>query len=219
MTERPSPGEQLAGIAGLALFLIMFLFAWYSWPGAALTSVNGLDAFDAFSDWIDLILILAAFSGICLGLFGSGVARLPVSLSVVTTVLGGLSALLILVCIISTPSVPTFGAAAAEGDLGVEPGAWLGLIAAILVAVGGYKVMQEEGMTFADAADNLSGPGGGGGEHHHTPPPPPPPQQPPQPHAEPPPPHAAPPPPPQAAPPPPPPPAEPFPPPPPPPTA
>ena len=29
MTERPSPGEQLAGIAGLALLLIMFLFAWY----------------------------------------------------------------------------------------------------------------------------------------------------------------------------------------------
>jgi hypothetical protein len=204
MTERPSPGEQLAGIAGLALFLIMFLFAWYSWPGAASSALSGLDAFDAFDDWIAIILILAAFSGIALGLFGSGTSRLPVPLSVVTTVLGGLSALLILICIISTPSVPNFGAGVVEGDLGVEPGAWLGLIAAILVAVGAYKVMQEEGMSFADAADNLSGGSGGGAEPHHTPPPPPPPAQPqpPQPQAE----SPPPPPPPPAQPPPPPPP-------------
>jgi hypothetical protein len=172
MTERPSPGEQLAGIAGLALILIMFLFAWYSWPGTA-SALNGLDAFDAYSDWLDLILVAAAFSGICLALFGGGSERVAISLAVVAAVLGGIGAILVAVFIVSTPSPPDFGAGAgfAEGDLGVEPGAWLGLVALIALTVGGYKTMQEEGTSFADAADRLSNRGGG------SPPPPPPPQQ------------------------------------------
>jgi hypothetical protein len=174
MTERPSPGEQLAGIAGLALILIMFLFAWYSWPGSAADSLNGLDAFDAYSDWLDLILVVAAFSGICLALFGGGSERVAISLAVVTAVLGGLGAILVVVFIVSTPSPPDFGAGAgfAEGDLGVEPGAWLGLVALIALTVGGYKTMQEEGTSFGDAADRLSNRGG-----TPPPPPPPPPQQ------------------------------------------
>ncbi len=45
MIERPTPGEQVAGIAGLALILTMFLFAWY---GVNVPGVNGFDAFDAF---------------------------------------------------------------------------------------------------------------------------------------------------------------------------
>jgi hypothetical protein len=207
MTERPSPGEQIAGIAGLALLLIMFLFAWYSWPNAGATSLNGLDAFDAYSDWLDLILVLAAFSGMALGLFGTGVARLPVSLSVVTTVLAGLSAVLILIFIVSTPSPPNFGAGngLVEGDLGVEIGAWLGLIAAIALAFGGYRAMQEEGASFGGAADRLSGPGGGWQDQQQQQPPA---QQPPPPPASEPPPapsHYPPPPPPQQPPPPPPP--------------
>jgi hypothetical protein len=207
MTERPSQGEMLAGIAGLALLLIMFLFAWYSWPGTAGAALNGLDAFDAYGDWLNLILVFAAFSGMALGLFGSGVSRLPLSLSVAATVLGGLSAILVLICIISTPSVPSFGAGGLEeGSLGVEPGAWLGLIAAIALAVGGYQTMQEEGITFSSAADGLSRPGDG---VPHTPPPPPPPQGEPAHQPPPPPAHQPPPPPVEAPPPPPPPPAEP----------
>jgi hypothetical protein len=199
MTERPSPGEQLAGIAGLALILIMFLFAWYSWPGAAGEALNGLDAFDAYGDWLNLILVAAAFSGICLALFGGGSERVPLSLAVLTAVLGGIGAILVIVFIISTPGPPDFGGGLVEGDLGVEPGAWLGLVALIALTVGGYKTMQEEGTSFSDAADRLSNRGGspppprqqGYGEqqpqHHEYPPapqqapPPPPPEQPPPP--------------------------------------
>jgi hypothetical protein len=187
MTERPSPGEQLAGIAGLALFLIMFLFAWYSFPHADTAGLNGLDAFDAYSDWLDLIIILAAFSGMTLALFGNGVARSPVSLSVVATILAGVSAILILIFIISPPSPPTFGASGGlvEGDLGVEIGAWLGLVASIALTLGGYMAMQEEGVSFGSAADRLSGPGGGWQDQQQQPPapqqPPPPPPAPEQP--------------------------------------
>jgi hypothetical protein len=181
MNERLSPGEQVAGIAGTALILIMFLFAWYGFdvPGA-----NGLDAFDAYSDWVNIILILAAFSGISLALFGSHMARVSISLSVITTVLGGLSAVVIFIYILSPPGIPGIGEATFDIELTREFGVWLGLIAAIGVAIGGYLAMQEEGTSFAGAADSLSGaPGAGPGGGAQAPPPPPPaqPQAPPPP--------------------------------------
>lgn len=156
MTERPSPGEQMAGIAGLALILTMFLFAWY---GVNVPGVNGFDAFDAFSDWFDIILVFAAFSGMALALFGNGVARIPISLSVITTVLAGLGTIILLIYIISPPGVPTFGEATVEVSLGREFGVWLGLVELIVLAIGGYKAMQEEGVSFGGAADRLSDPG------------------------------------------------------------
>jgi hypothetical protein len=176
MNERLSTGEQVAGAAGAALILIMFLFAWYGFdvPGA-----NGLDAFDAYSDWVNIILVLAAFSGISLALFGSHMARIPISLSVIATVLGGLSAVIIFIYIISPPGIPGTDEAIVDIDLSREFGVWLGLLAAIGIAIGGYLTMQEEGTSFGDAADSLSG--GSGGGHPQSgagaPPPPPPPQQ------------------------------------------
>ena len=125
MIERPTPGEQVAGIAGLALILTMFLFAWY---GVNVPGVNGFDAFDAFDDWINIILVFAAFGGMALALAGSGSERSPVALSVVTTVLAGLGALVVLIYIISPPGVPSFGEAAVEIDMSREFGVFLGLI-------------------------------------------------------------------------------------------
>jgi hypothetical protein len=177
MTERPSPGEQLAGIAGLALILTMFIFSWFGFnvPG----SPPGLDAFEAFDDWVDIILVFAAFGGMSLALFGTGVARLPISLSVVTTVLAGLSVIVVLIYVISPPGKAVLGESI---NLGTEFGVWLGLIEAIALTLGGYMTMQEEGVSFGGAADRLSGPGGGWQDqqqpHSQAPPPPPPPQQP-----------------------------------------
>ena len=210
MNERLSPGEQLAGVAGLVLILVMFLFAWFT---IDLPNVNGFDAFDAFDDWVNIILVFTAFAGMSLAVFGGGVSRLPVSLSVLTTVLGAISALIVLIYLISPPGVPTFGEAAVEVELGRKIGVWLGLISAIGVAVGGYLTMQEEGTSFGDAADRLSdrsggapggagagpgaptgGPGAGPGAPAGGPPPPPPPP----PSSQPPPPPSPPPPPPSS---------------------
>lgn len=178
MNDRLSTGEKLAGVAGLALILIMFLFAWY---GVGLPGVSGLDAFDAFDDWVDIILVFTAFAGMSLGLFGDGVARIPISLSVLTAVLGGISSIVLVVYIISPPGVPTFGEAAIEVSLGREPGVWLGLIAAVSVGIGGYLTMQEGGISFGDAADRLSGGAGSGPSAGPPAPPPPPPPPPPAP--------------------------------------
>jgi hypothetical protein len=177
MDERLGPGEQLAGVAGLALILVMFLFAWF---GLSVSGANGLDAFDAFGDWFNIILVFTAFSAMSLAVFGGGTARLPFSLSTLTAVLGGVSTIILVIYLISPPGVPTLGGAALELDLDRKLGVWLGLVSTIAVAVGGYMAMQEEGTSFGDAADRLSGTSGdappsAGGT------PPPPAQQPPPP--------------------------------------
>src|SRR5215213_5051859 len=209
MTERPSPGEQLAGVAGLALFLTMFLFAWFA---VDVPGVNGFDAFDSFGDWFNIILLLAAFSGMELAFFGSGSERSRVSLSVITTVLGAIATIILLIYLISPPGVPTFGEAAPEIDLDSQIGVFLGLLELVALTVGGYMTMQEEGVSFGSAADRLSDSGGHQQQpQHQQPPPPPPAQQPGEPQQAPPPPSQAPPPPPptqQYQPPPPPPPPE-----------
>jgi hypothetical protein len=182
MIERPTPGEQVAGIAGLALILTMFLFAWY---GVDVPGVNGFDAFDAFGDWFNIILVFAAFAGMELAVFGAGSERMPVSLSVVTTVLGGISTIILLIYIISPPGIPTFGEAAPEIDLSREFGVFLGLVELVALTVGGYMTMQEEGVSFGSAADRLSRPGAQPQQptqpHQQVPPPPPPPPPPAQP--------------------------------------
>lgn len=168
MNERLGRGELIAGIAGLVLILSMFIFAWYGLEG-----FTG-DAFDALDDWVNIILVFASFSAMALALFGNDVWRISVPLSVVTTVLGGLSAIVILFYIISPPSVG-FGNLGSV-DLDTEFGVWLGLISAVAIAVGGWLAMQEEGTSFGDVGDRLSGGGYGGGKPpSSTPPSPPPP--------------------------------------------
>jgi hypothetical protein len=176
MIERPTPGEQVAGIAGLALILTMFLFAWY---GVDLPGVSGFDSFDVFSDWFNIILVFAAFGGMALALVGSGSERSPISLSVATTVLAGLGTLILLYYVISPPNVPGIGEAAVEIDLGRKFGLFLGLIELVALTVGGYMTMQEEGASFGGAADRLSDPGTHQPPAHQQVPPPPPPQAPP----------------------------------------
>jgi hypothetical protein len=179
MSERLSRGEQVAGIAGLVLILVMFLFAWYGFEG-----VSG-DAFDAYDDWVNIILVFTSFAAMSLALFGSSVARAEIPLSVITTVLGAVSAVIVFIYILSPPGGGDFGGISIELD--TKFGAWLGLASAIAIAIGGYLAMQEEGTSFGDTADRLGGGRSGGAPQPPaaTPPPPPPPaggtQQPPPP--------------------------------------
>lgn len=157
MNERLGRGELIAGIAGLVLILGMFIFAWYGLEG-----FSG-DAFDALDDWVNIILVFTAFSAMALALFGNDVSRVSVPLSAITAVLGGLSAIIILFYIISPPSVG--GGGLGSIDLDTKLGAWVGLISAVAIAIGGYLAMQEEGASFSEIGDRL-------GSRGPTPPPP-----------------------------------------------
>jgi hypothetical protein len=83
--------------------------------------------------------------------------RPQVPLSAAVAVLGGLTALLILLRIVFPPGLGSVGGVDLEATLSV--GVFLALFAACGVAYGGYRAMEEEGESFEAIAERLSGQG------------------------------------------------------------
>lgn len=183
--DKLSTGEKIGGVSGVLLFIFMF-FDWFSVSasnGFITVSVGG-NAWDAL-DVIPIILLIAivAAVGVAVVRLTDAVFEPAISMNAVVSVLGAISFLLILYRIISPPDSGVSGI-----DISPEVGIFLSLIAAAGIAYGGYRAMQEEGVTFGDVGNRL---GGGGGGHGHggsgapggtppqppsaTPPPPPPP--------------------------------------------
>jgi len=165
----PASGYAVAGISGLALILIMLLFAWFATP------FNGWDAFKAFHDWVLFFLIFTAFAGMALALVGSTTrVDLPVAISAIATALGVISFIILIIYLISPPSLVIAGqAGTASISMGREVGIWFGLIAVAGVAIGGYMAMQEEGTSFRGEADRYGASGTGGSSPPESGPPPP----------------------------------------------
>jgi hypothetical protein len=179
--DKLGPGEKIAGGSAILLFIFMF----FEWFGVEVSGVGGFsgsvpggggNAWDAL-DFIPIILVITIIAALVMA--GLRLADSPyepsVPMSTIVTALGVISVLLILFRIIDPPSFASFGGVSVDATLSV--GIFLGLIAAGGIAFGGYSTMKEEGITFGDAADRLSG-GGSPQSHQHTasaPPPPPPP--------------------------------------------
>ena len=173
--DRLSTGEKIAGLSALLLFIFMF----FDWFGIEVSGVSGFsgsvgeggNAWDAL-DFIPIVLIVAIIVTLVLvGIRLSDSTFEPaIPMSTVVTVLGAISALLILYRIIDPPSVGEFPGI--EVDVTRKLGIFLSLIAAAGIGYGGYRTMQEEGTSFGDAADRL---GSGGGPSDDPPAPPAPP--------------------------------------------
>jgi hypothetical protein len=174
---RLTQGEKIAGVSGIALFLIMLIFKWFGVKvtGGGLTLEGETrNAFGAYG-FFDIVLFVTVAAAIGLALISASQTEvgLPVAASAVVAGLGILSVVLIIISIISPPEWSVAGV-----DIGDVPGAdvtrkigvWLGLIAAIGVAYGGWRAMQEEGTSIGEQADRFRGPDEGPGA---TPPPPP----------------------------------------------
>ena len=179
--DKLSPGEKIAGGSAILLFIFMF----FDWFGVEVSGVGGFSgsvpggggsAWDAL-DFIPIILVITIIATLVMvGLRLADSAYEPsVPMSTIVTVLGVISVLLILFRIIDPPSFASFGGVSVDATLSI--GIFLGLIAAVGVAFGGYSTMKEEGITFGDAADRLSSRGSVPPHQHttSTPPPPPPP--------------------------------------------
>ncbi|HEX7059979.1 MAG TPA: hypothetical protein VF176_09035 [Solirubrobacterales bacterium] len=180
--NRLTQGEKIAAVSAILLFIFMF-FDWYSVSisGAGQTidvSGSGGNAWDAldFIPWVLLITIIVTIANAAIEASEADV-DMPVHGGTAVTVLGVISFLLILFRIIDTPTFAEFGGVTADGS--TQLGIFLALVSAAGIAFGGYRAMQEEGATFGDAADRLSGGGGGGQPPAGGPPPPPPPPPPP----------------------------------------
>jgi hypothetical protein len=138
-------GDLIAGAGAVALLAAMFLH-WYGAagidvpPGATgYAPLSGAEAtaWQAF-DVLDVILALLAL--VPLALVVMQMTRrspaVPVALSVLTWVAGMLAALLILYRIVNQPG---------PNDLvDVQAGAWLGLLAALVIAGGGWRSTRVE---------------------------------------------------------------------------
>jgi hypothetical protein len=173
--NRLTQGEKIAGASAILLFIFMF-FDWYgvsiSGGGETINLGGGGNAWDTL-DFIPILLLVAIIAtlGVIFVEAGDTDVDLPVHGAAIITVVGVISFLLILFRIIDTPTFASIGGISAEGS--VKFGIFLALLASAGMAFGGWKTMQEEGTTFGDAADRLSGGGGSGSGPAGGPPQPP----------------------------------------------
>jgi hypothetical protein len=144
-------GEIVAAVGGLALFSFMF-FDWFGGgveiaattqdvpgigevPSGTTVEESGLSAWDALSDFSGFLIALSAVSGVALGGLAASGQRLNlggIPRGAGTAALGSLAVLLILWRFLANP-----------GDLKI--GIFLGLAAAVAVAVGALMALREDG--------------------------------------------------------------------------
>jgi hypothetical protein len=174
-------GELVAGVSALVLFIVMFL-PWYgaSVKAGPISVSSDANAWNAYSliDLILLVSIIAALGMVILAMTQRS-AALPISASVIVTILGGLDVLLILFRMISKPGKGNCGSFCDAVSINLKFGIFLGLLSAAGIAVGAFLTMREEGTSFGDLSQRLQGATSGGA----APPPPQQPAAPPQPAA------------------------------------
>ena len=140
---RLRPGVLIAGACGLLLLVFMFAFHWYALKSPLAPEAAVLGRPTSYTGWAALtnirwLLLLTAVTALALAYF-QAVQRtpaIPVVLSVIVTVLGGASALVLIYrVLINTPG----------NQLDERAGAYLGLLAAIGIAYGGFASLRHEG--------------------------------------------------------------------------
>jgi carbon starvation protein CstA len=132
--RRLRDGELIAGAGGLALLAAMFLH----WYGTGLRIVRfEVTAWQAFGV-LDVVLALLALVPLALVVLQATrrSPAIPVAFSVFTALAGALAALLILYRIVNQPGP--------NDEVEVQAGAWLGLLAALVIAGGGWRSMRVE---------------------------------------------------------------------------
>jgi hypothetical protein len=182
---RLTQGEKIAAVSGVALILIMLIFKWFGVEATgefgALSATVDVDSRGAFGSYgfIDIVLVITVAAAIGLALISASQTEvgLPVAASAIVAGLGVLSVVLVVISILSPPE---FLDVSGDGiDYTRKIGVWLGLIAAIGVAYGGWRAMQEEGTSFGEEANRLREPDEGPGAAPPPPPSSPPPSSPP----------------------------------------
>jgi hypothetical protein len=156
-------GELIAGASAVLLFVFMFL-PWYGLKVAtarrSITLPGSYDAWNAFDviDWFLLVTIIVAVS---LPFFQATrrAPAIPVSISVVSTVLGIIAGLLIVFRLLDRPhlvNVPdVLTPLAVHLDRTLKAGAFLGLLGALGIAAGSYLSLRQEGVAEKDGPQDI----------------------------------------------------------------
>lgn len=166
-SERLGQGEKVASASALVLFACMFL----SWFNFGFETENAWEALHFISS-ILFLTIVASLGVALMKVTDRDLGDIPGGL--VILVLGALSVVLILFRLIDPVSTPGFEGGSTSAS--VEAGAFLGLIAAAGVAVGGYLATDSEAL---EKLKRLIPSGGAAGAAFPAPPAPPAPPPPP----------------------------------------
>jgi Mn2+/Fe2+ NRAMP family transporter len=148
-------GEWIAGVSGLLLLAFMFLVPWYgvnSVIGPTAATLHLSTTFDGWNSLTNLrwLMLVSALVALALAYFQAtrrGPA-IPVSLSVIVTVLGVITVLfLIYRVLINVPG--------SDSVIDRKAGAYLGLLSAIGIMYGGYASMRQEGIAASDGPGEI----------------------------------------------------------------
>ncbi len=155
--ERLKTGERIAGIAAIVLFISMFL----DWFVIEIPDSSGVDffldgtgqsAWDSL-DFIPIVLTISIAITLAMVMLRlSCAAYQPFALvNVMVLALGTISALLIIFRIIDPPGFGSFQGVfgTVSADRTARFGIFLGLLAAVGVAFGGYRAIREESESSA----------------------------------------------------------------------
>jgi hypothetical protein len=151
--ERLRRGEVIAGGSALALLVFLFVPEWYALKGTFAPTAANLGYHPSWNGWwglagvryLALVTILVAFALVYFQAANRAPA-VPVTLSMITTVLGVATLIAVLYRVLAGP--PTDGSL-----LDQQAGAWLGLLASIGIAYGGFASLREEGGTDPSALE------------------------------------------------------------------
>ena len=139
-------GEWLAGAAALGLLVLMF-FHWFSAGGA------GASGWSTLGWFMDVLVAVAIFGGLALSYMTVKRASpaWPVGAGVLTWTVGSLIFLILLVRVtITQPGVDEL--------MSVQLPAYLGLLCAALIPLGGFLSLRDERTDSAEARDYMPPP-------------------------------------------------------------
>lgn len=148
-------GEIVAGACAVLLLVFLLLLEWYGLSAVPAPTASRVGSATSFTGWGSLthlrwllLLTIVAALGLTFLQASQRAPALPVSMSVIVTVLGLLSVLALLYrVVINVPG--------SDDLLEQRPGAWLGLASAIGILYGGYASMREEGIAQRDARTEI----------------------------------------------------------------
>jgi hypothetical protein len=147
-------GELIAGGGALGLFVVLFL-DWFRLqsslefalrhPGPHTTGWGSLG-------WLMIVLLVLSMASAFALVLLSAIARpvnQPVAAAVLTFVLGSIAAPILLVRVILQPGL---GIGAGNGVVGTCAAAWVGVVFAFAIALGGWLALADERLDAAGSA-------------------------------------------------------------------
>jgi hypothetical protein len=153
--SRLRPGEVIAGLGGLVLLFSLFVTTWYGTTGPISPTAALLGASTSYNGWHALtdlrwLILLTGATAVALAYFQATrrAPAIPVSLSVIVTVLALLTVLFLIYRVLINVPGP-------DSVIDRKAGAYLGLISSVAILYGAFASMRQEGVRQADGSPEI----------------------------------------------------------------